>query len=251
MSRGGTKKAREAQEERRRKRERRQRAAQQEDRATRRKKRRSQGRGRAAVLHLSGIAAPVVFAYALLISGVGAEDTDPFWLADLIDEPNASYFAEPLGIVYFLIAVAIMSAFFIVMPLALWRRLYRDKSVLERDFTSVDSPVTLIFVIGALWIFRAIGGYTDGVGASAAILAIFGVYVPIFSAILAIGMPVVPGRGRIGGILPNFLRIRFTERFLLSDEERETLRLFNEAQKAVAKKKAAEESEDASESDDP
>ena len=256
MSRGGTKKARAAQAEKRRQRERQAKATRKQDRKARRKERRSRGRGKAALLHLSGFAAPAVFAYALLISGAAVDDTEPFWLSSLIDEPNASYFSEPLGFVYLLIAIAFTAAVFILIPLGLWRRVYRGVSVLERDFTSVDSPFTLTVVVAALWVFRAAGGYTDGVGAGAAILAIFSVYVPIFSAILAIGMPVVPGSGRIGGILPNFLRIRFTERYLLSDEDREVLRLFAKAHKTVAEKKAAisdeaEGSEDPGQSDDP
>jgi predicted small integral membrane protein len=186
------------------------------------------------LLHISGSLAPFFLSFSLLGSGVSSTDTEPYWLIDIIGRPNSSYFAEPFGFLYMLVVGTVAAALFALAPVALWRRLYRDRAVIERDWTSVDSAFTLLVITGVMWVFRAVAGYGDGIFALATIVMILSAYVPIFSSLLALGMPVVPGSGRIGGILPGFLRVKFTERFLLTDEDREVLRLF-EAAKAEAK----------------
>ena len=228
MSRGGTRKARARQDARRRTIERKARARQRDTPKPGRPKRVKRGRGRAAVLHLSGFAAPLVLALGLTASGQRSDDASEFWLADLISKPNASYFSEPIGLVYFGFVAALSASIFVVSPVGLWRRLYRERGVLERDWSSIDSALTMLVITAIAWMFRIVVGHTDTVGSFAVIMAILAVYVPIFSALLAIGMPVVPGSGRIGGILPGFLRLGFTQRFLLTDDEREELRVFEQ-----------------------
>ena len=230
MSRGGTRKARAEQDARRRTQERIAKTAVKQTEKRERKKRARRGRGRAALLHLSGFAAPLVLAYGLLLSGRTSGSTSEYWLIDLIGRPNSSYLNEPAGLLYAAIVFALTAAIFTVLPVWLWHRLYRDREVLVRDRTSVDSAFTLVLVTGIVWLFRIVVGYSDSVAGFAVIMSILAAYVPIFSALLAVSMPVVPGSGRIGGILPGFLRMGFTERFLLSDEQREQLREF-EAQK--------------------
>ena len=227
MSRGGTRKARARQDARRRTIERQSKAKSRADKPER-PKRVKRGRGRAAVLHLSGFAAPLLLALGLVGSGQTLDDSSEFWLADLISNPNASYLSEPMGLVYFVGVVALAAGVFFVAPVALWRSLYRTRDVVERDWSSVDSAFTMLAITTIVWVFRVVVGHSDAVSSFAVIMAILAVYVPIFSSLLAIGMPVVPGSGRIGGILPGFLRLRFTERVLMSDEDRERLRIFGQ-----------------------
>jgi hypothetical protein len=229
MSRGGTRKARARQDEVRRSRQRKARAAVSTEAKAKRKARARHGRGRAAILHLSGFAAPLVLAFGLLRSGQASNSTSAYWLGDLIDDANTSYFREPVGLLYTAVIFTLTVATFVVLPVWLWRRLYRSHDVLLRDRTSVDSAYTLVVITALVWVFRIVVGYSDSIAGFALIMSILSVYVPVFSAILAISMPVVPGSGRIGGILPNFLRMGFTERYLLSDEEKEQLADFEKA----------------------
>ncbi len=229
MSRGGTRKARAQQDAERRTSLRKAKVATDASKKRNRKTRVRHGRGRAAVLHLSGFAAPLVLAFGLLRSGTPSEDEVEFWLKDLVGNPDASYLAEPAGLLYVGVIFVLAAAIFTLLPVRLWRRLYRSRDVVHRDRTSVDSAFTMVVITTLVWIFRIIFGYGDSIAAFAVIMSLLAVYVPIFSAVLAISMPVVPGSGRIGGILPGFLRVGFTERYLLSDEERDQLRLFSEA----------------------
>lgn len=238
MSRGGTRKARGVQEERRRKREREARAEASERRKRERKKRAKPGRGRAALLHLSGVVAPFTFSFGLFASGVAVGDEEDFWMADLIDRASASYFVEPLGFVYLVLVGLLSAGLFALAPVALWRRLYRDRPLVDRDWSSVDSAFTLLAVTSVVWLLRAAAGYNTGISRFAEILTVLTIYVPIFSALLAVGMPVVPGSGRIGGILPNFMRIKFTERYLLENDERAAVEAIRLARKRDSERSA-------------
>lgn len=204
------------------------------------------------VLHLSGFAAPLVLGLGLYFSGTGSEETADYWLADLIGNPNASYFAQPAGFLYAGVIFVLAAGIFMIFPVWLWRRLYRSRDILVRDWSSVDSAFTLAFITALVWIFRVVAGYSDSIGSMAVVTSVLAGYVPIFSAALAVAMPVVPGGGRIGGILPGFLRIQFTERVLFTDDEREQLRVFKEAGKQASRRANEPEASDgAGESDDP
>lgn len=184
------------------------------------------------MLHLSGFAAPLVLAFGLLQSGnTSGNASTSYWLSDLVGSPNASYLAEPAGLLFVGVTFTLTAAIFTLLPVRLWRRLYRSRDVVLRDRTSVDSAFTMVVITTLVWIFRIIFGYGDAIGGFAVIMSLLALYVPVFSAVLALTMPVVPGSGRIGGILPGFLRVGFTERFLLSDDERDQLRLFSDADK--------------------
>lgn len=228
MSRGGTRKARAEQEERRRKQRREAQASAKAEKKQARKRRTRAGRGRAALLHLSGFAAPFVLAFGLLRAGMASNDPPPYWLDGLIGDPNASYLSEPGGFLYMAVVFALSAGIFAVVPAWLWRRIYRSRSVLERDRSSVDTAFTMMAVTAIAWVIRAFAGYGDSLAALAVVMSILAVYVPIFSALLTVGMPVVKGSGRIGGILPTFMRMSFTERYLMTDEQREELRRFRE-----------------------
>ncbi len=187
------------------------------------------------MLHLSGFAAPLLLAFGLLgsgnTSGNASDGEASYWLSDLVANPNASYFAEPAGLLFVGVIFTLTAAIFTLLPVRLWRRLYRSRDVVLRDRTSVDSAFTMVVITTLVWIFRIIFGYGDAIGGFAVIMSLLALYVPVFSAVLALTMPVVPGSGRIGGILPGFLRVGFTERFLLSDDERVQLRLFSDAER--------------------
>ena len=251
MSRGGTQKARAQQKERRRKQERAAKVAAAGEPKRKRKARARQGRGRAALIHLSGFPAPLALAYGLLQSGVASAGSDEYWLSSLVDDPNASYLSEPAGFLYLAVVVALTVLLFISAPVWVWQRAYRSHDVLVRDRTSVDGPFTMAVITAIVWVFRSIVGYTDSIAGFAVIMSILAVYVPIFSALLAVGMPVVPGSGRIGGILPGFLRMGFTERFLLTEEDRARLESFEEAKKVGEADSLVEASDDLRESNDP
>ncbi len=232
MSRGGTKKARAEQATRRRTRKRRAQApASSREKPKRVKQPRQAGKGRAAILHLSGLAGPLVLSLGLLAAGEKStgNSSGVYWLSGLVDSPNASYVEEPAGLLYVGAVFVFAAAIFLLLPVALWRFLYRSHNVILRDRTSVDISFTMMVAIGIMWLYRIIAGFTDPLSTVALAMFTLSVYVPVFSAVLALPMPVIPGSGRIGGILPVWLRIPFTERFLLDDEQRETLRLFAEA----------------------
>jgi hypothetical protein len=240
VSRGGTRKARAEQERRRRTQRRKEQGATSTRKKRSKEKRPRKGRGRAAVLHLSGFAGPIVLSFGLLLAGqtssrVGVEE---YWMGGLVDSPNASYLSEPGGLVYAAAVFSLAALLFLFLPVRLWRHLYRSHSVLERDWTSVDGPFTLMAVIGLVWIYRVFFGFGDPLSTFAVLMSTLSVYVPVFSALLAIGMPVIRGSGRIGGILPGWLRMGFTERYLLNDDEREILRVFAEAKKQAEEEAA-------------
>lgn len=236
MSRGGTRKARARQEAERRARRRREKAAASSEKK-RRRKGEPKGRGRAALLHLSGFAAPFVIAFGLAASGTESSSTASYWAAEIIADPNASYLSEPIGLVYALLVFVVTAAIFAVAPVWLWRRLYRSHEVAKRDWTSVDGTFTIVVVTALAWIVRIVVGYNDAMANLAVIMTILAIYLPVFSALLTIGMPVVPGSGRIGGILPGFVRIPFTERFLLDDADLAELQRFNDAREQEGEKR--------------
>ena len=222
MSRGGTRKARAAQAAERRARERKEKVARtarvKEAKAARPKT----GRGRATLVHLSGLGAPLVLSLTLGLAGrpSEAEPGTGYWLDGLVSDPNASYVAEPAGLIYAVASLALGWLIFLFAPLWLWRRLNRSVAAPDRDRSAVDTAFTLSAVISAVWLVRVVVGFTDPVSNFAFAMVLLSIYLPVFSGLLALLMPVVPGSGRIGGILPTFMRFPFTKRFLLTEEER-------------------------------
>ena len=182
-------------------------------------------------MHLSGFTGPLVLSLGLLLAGEQStgNSSDVYWLSGFVDSPNASYLKEPEGLLYLGAVFVFAAAIFSLLPVALWRFLYRSHNVVVRDRASVDTAFTMMVLVGLIWLYRGFAGFSDPIANFALIMSTLSVYVPVFSAVLAIAMPAVPGSGRIGGILPGWLRIPFTERVLLNAEQRETLRLFAEA----------------------
>jgi hypothetical protein len=223
VSRGGTKKARAEHDRERTARRRVERKAEQERAKQAAKDRPRAGKGRAALLHVSGIAAPFVAAAGLFFSGqpeVEGTVASGYWLSGLVADPNAPYWRQPGGLVLMVGVLMLSAALFLATPVMAWRVAYRDRPMLERDRTSVDNPFTLLSVVALAWVVRAVGGYGNGIGGVASTLVVLSIYVAVFSAVLALVLPVIPGSGRVGGILPDFLKIPFTERALMTDEER-------------------------------
>jgi hypothetical protein len=233
MSRGGTRKSQAAQAVLRRARQRKDKVGSHPQQKANRKKEKVP-KGRAPLVHLSGSLAPLILALSLFRSGMAtsAEPADGYWLGNLVTDPDASYFREPLGLAYAGIVFAIAAAVFVIVPIRLWRRVNRAQPTLTTDRTAIDSSFTLAVLIFTVWIYRIVVGYDDGISSLAVVLLIMSAYVPAFSALMALMMPVVPGSGRIGGILPGFLRIPFTKRYLLTEEELDTFRLFAEAKES-------------------
>jgi hypothetical protein len=63
------------------------------------------------------------------------------------------------------------------------------------------------------------------------LLVLLSVYIPFFSGVLGMLLPTVQGSGRIGGVLPDFMKIPFTERMLLTEPEQRAARVALEASK--------------------
>ena len=233
MSRGGTRKARDEQQARRRSRQRKEevetKARRKADKKLKPKPR--VGKGRAALVHVSGIVGPMILSSGLVLSGTlaTAQPGTGYWLSSVVGDPNAPYIAEPAGLVYVVFVLIFAASALALAPVRLWRRLTRHQSIVMKDRTAIDSTLTLSAVVVAVWVYRVFAGYSDPISSIAVALMILSVYVPVFSALLALIMPVIPGSGRVGGILPNFLRIPFTRRYLLSEEERQILGEFAEA----------------------
>jgi hypothetical protein len=225
VARGGTRKARAAQADARRKKEQKQRR-QVEGRVKAEKASGPKpGKGRAFLLHIAGIPAPFVVAYGLLLSGNVSREGEPLppdghWLSGLMSDPNASFFQEPAGFIVFAMVWALALALFIVTPVLVWKRVYRGWEIVRRDRSAVDNSFTLLAVGLLLWLYRMVAGYTPvAFHGLVQLLIIITVYIPLFSGVLGLVMPVVPGSGRIGGILPDFMKIPFTEKMLLSEPE--------------------------------
>ena len=239
MSRGGTKKNRAKQDEARRKRERQAAVKAKDARKAAERERPKAGKGRAALLHLAGLPAPFIVAFGLVLTGhVLQEGAAPtaYWAGALIGEPNAPYWREPGGLMIAGAILAVGLAVFLVLPIAVWRYAYRDKPVVERDRTSVDNAATLMAVALALWVWRIAAGYSEPFQNVVAFVVILTVYVPAFSALLALILPPVPGLGRIGGVLPDFMKLPFTEWALLDEGERAVVRASSAAAKAARRR---------------
>ena len=233
MSRGGTRRARAEQAALRQTRRRKERAAEPKGakkapKIVKKAARKKAGKGRSALVHLSGFAPPLLLALGLFSSGrvSSAIPTNRYWLDAYIDDPNASYIQEPAGFLYAAVVFVLAAAAFRVFPLWVWHKLTGDQSVLVRDRSAIDGSFTISIVILIVWVYRLFGGFSDTISGFAFLMLLLSVYVPVFSALLAFGMPIVPGSGRVGGILPGFLRVPFTARYLLSDEEKDTLERF-------------------------
>ena len=240
MSRGGTKKARAAQEA-----DRRKRAKANEKQAVERAKAAKAeapkvGKGRAFLLHLSGLPATFVISFSLVLSAnVGADGTpleETYWLSPLIEDANASYFEEPGGLLFFAGILSITIALFFLAPVMVWRYVYRDWDVVRRDRSSVDNAFTVIVIALVMWLFRIVAGYSTTFHGFVQLIVLLAVYIPFFSGVLAVILPVIPGSGRVGGILPDFMKIPFTERFLLNDEERAEARTAAQAAKDLRRR---------------
>lgn len=237
MSRGGTKKARAAQADARRKKAK----AQKRQVEVKAKARGAgaeaskPGKGRAFLLHLSGMPAPFVASFGLILSGFVARGDEPiegtYWLGSLITQPNASYFSEPAGFLFVAAVLSVTIALFFLSPVLAWRYAYRDWDVVRRDRSSVDNSFTLIVLAFIAWIYRSVAGYSLGFDSIAVLLVLLSVYIPFFSGVLGALLPVVPGSGRIGGVLPDFMKIPFTERMLLTEPEQQAARAALEASK--------------------
>ncbi len=244
MSRGGTKKARAAQAEARRKKEKAQKRQAEVKAKVAKSEAPKAGKGRAFLLHLSGMPAPFVASFGLVLSGFVARGDEPlegtYWLGTLITEPNASYISEPAG---FLLVAAVLSvtiALFFLSPVMVWRYAYRDWDAVRRDRSSVDNSFTLIVLAFVAWIWRAVAGYSLGFDSVAVLLVLLSVYVPFFSGVLGVLLPSVPGSGRIGGVLPDFMKFPFTERMLLTEPEQQAARAAAEAAKDVRRRQYEE-----------
>lgn len=223
MSRGGTRKARAAHASLNRDRERRD-AAETRRRAKADKAARPKaGKGRAFLLHLSGIPGPLVAGVGLLLSGVvetGGVTAQAYWLVGLAGDANAPYWSEPAGLAHLMVTWVLAIGAFWASPVGTWRLVYRDRPVVDRDRSAVDSAATMMALVATAWLVRALIGYVTAIGSIASVLVILALYVPTFSALLVFVLPVIPGSGRIGGILPDMVRLPFTARVLLTDEER-------------------------------
>ena len=169
-------------------------------------------------------------AYGLLISANVGRDGEPLdpsghWLSSLMGDPNASFFQEPGGFIVFAMIWALALALFIATPVMVWKRVYRDWDVVRRDRSAVDNSFTLLAVGLLLWLYRAVVGYTPlAFHGIVQLVIVMSVYIPLFSGVLGLIMPVVPGSGRIGGILPDFMKIPFTEKMLLDESEQKEVR---------------------------
>ena len=230
MSRGGTKKARAAREAERRKREKLQ-QRQQKVKAKPKSAKTDEpkvGKGRAFLIHLAAMPAPFILSFGLVLSAnvtaEGLPRTGDYWLAPLVGDANASYISEPGGLLLVAALVAITIAVFFLAPVMVWRYVYRDWDVVRRDRSAVDNSFTLIMVAVVLWIVRAIIGYTTVIHGLVQLLVLLSVYIPFFSGVLGVIIPSIPGSGRVGGILPDFMKIPFTEKMLLTEPEQQEVR---------------------------
>jgi hypothetical protein len=217
-----------------------------------------------------GMVAPFLMAAGLGLSGqwaVAPEDADIgglfgflqapvdgyIELASWLDLSNDPFWQEPLGLVFMIVVWSLVAAVFWLLMVVGWRRIYRNVPFLERDWSSIDQSFTLVVVGGVAWLLRGLFGFGEGVESALSFALLLSVYVPLFSAGLALFLPIVPGSGRIGGVLPNFLKIPFTSRFLMSDEQRDdaaaaqvTIKAATEAtRQAEAEARAAKRAEKA------
>ena len=228
MSRGGTKKARSAQQQQRKTRRRDDAtvAKKQKEERKREEKENAPKKGKAAFLHLAGMPAPMLLAIALFLSGQAepregnADPLGPMW----------SHPVDLLALGGFLIVVA---GVFWLTPVLVWRRIYRNEPLPKWDFSAVDSSFTLLVVTAVAWLLRATFGYTEWIDVTTSVLLTLSLYLPVFSAILALIMPAVPGGFRVGGVLPGPLRIPFTKRFLLTQDQKEEVAAYETTAKAL------------------
>jgi hypothetical protein len=174
--------------------------------------------------------APLLMAAGLLVSGqwtATAGDDPPGYVQAVADFQaqlgfsNDPYWQEPIGLVYMLVVWSLAAAVFWLLMVVGWRWIYRKVPLLNRDWSSVDQSFTLLAVIAVAWLARGAFGYTLPLESLISMVVLLALYVPLFSAGLALVLPVVPGSGRIGGVLPNFLKIPFTRRVLMDEEERQ------------------------------
>jgi hypothetical protein len=225
VSRGGTKKARTAQQQQRKTQQRRDVELAKKERK-RQDKENAPKKGKAAFLHLAGMPAPMVLAIALFLSGQAeptASNSDP--LGPMWSNP-----VDLLALAGFMIVVA---GVFWLTPVLVWKRIYRNEPLEKWDFSAVDSSFTLLVVVAVAWLLRAAFGYTEWIDVTTSVLLTLSLYLPVFSAVLALIMPSVPGGFRVGGVLPGPLRIPFTKRFLLNDDQREEVAAYETTAKAL------------------
>lgn len=228
MSRGGTKKARSAQQQQRKTRRRDDATIAKKQKAERKREEKENApkKGKAAFLHLAGMPAPMLLAIALFLSGQAepregnADPLGPMW----------SHPVDMLALGGILIVVA---GVFWLTPVLVWRRIYRDEPLPKWDFSAVDSSFTLLVVAAVAWLLRATFGYTEWIDVTTSVLLTLSLYLPVFSAILALIMPAVPGGFRVGGVLPGPLRIPFTKRFLLTQDQKEEVAAYETTAKAL------------------
>lgn len=222
MSRGGTKKARSAQQQRRKSQERQDATVAKQERK-RQDKENAPKKGKAALLHLSGIPAPMVLAITLWLSGPDASNNP-----DRAD----SMLSSPLDLLALAGLFIVVAGVFWLTPVMIWKRIYRNEPFVKWDFSAVDSTFTLLVAAAVTWLARAVFGYTDWIDVTTSVLLTMSLYLPVFSAVLAMIMPAVPGGFRVGGVLPGPMRIPFTKMFLLTDEQKEDVAAYETMAKA-------------------
>jgi hypothetical protein len=249
VSRGGTKKARATRQAELRKKEKQQKKEQAAKSKAARADAPKVGKGRAFLLHLAGLPAPFVASFGLILSARVSATGEPvagdYWLAPLIGDPNASYFSEPGGFLLLGAVLSVTVALFFLTPVMVWKYVYRDWEAVRRDRSSVDNSFTLIALSFVLWIYRAIVGYTPaGFHGVVQIAVLLSVYIPFFSGVLGLIIPSIPGSGRIGGILPDFMKLPFTEKMLLTPPEQEEVRAAAEAAKELRRRQYEEAREE-------
>ncbi len=225
MSRGGTKKARSSYQQQAKSRRRQESTVAKKERK-REDKENAPKKGKAAFLHLAGMPAPMVLAITLFLSGQAeptAGNSDPLG-------PMWSHPVDMLALGGFMIVIA---GVFWLTPVVVWKRIYRNEPLPKWDFSAVDSSFTLLVVVAVAWLLRATFGYTDWIDVTTSVLLTLSLYLPVFSAILAMIMPSVPGGFRVGGVLPGPLRIPFTKLFLLTDDQKEEVAAYETTAKAL------------------
>jgi hypothetical protein len=228
VSRGGTKKARAAQQRQRKTRQRYAATVAKEDKKERKRQERENApkKGKAAFVHLAGTPAPMVLAIALFLSGQAEPTTDN-------PDPLGPMWSNPIDLLALAGFMIVIAGVFWLTPVLVWKRVYRDEPLPKWDFSAVDSSFTLLVVVAVAWLLRATFGYTEWIDVTTSVLLTLSLYLPVFSALLALIMPAVPGGFRVGGVLPGPLRIPFTRLFLLTDDQKEEVAAYRTTAKAL------------------
>lgn len=225
MSRGGTKKARSNYQQKAKSRQRQEAVVTKKERK-REEKENAPKKGKAAFLHLAGMPAPMALAITLFLSGQ-AEPTAGN------SDPLGPMWASPIDMLALGGFMIVIAGVFWLTPVLVWKRIYRDEPLRKWDFSAVDSSFTLLVVVAVAWLLRATFGYTDWIDVTTSVLLTLSLYLPVFSATLAMIMPAVPGGFRVGGVLPGPLRIPFTKLFLLTDDQKEEVAAYETTAKAL------------------